>query len=58
MAVIFSSSMYRKKMIYHLYDDRGCDIIAVNIEDLRELYEKYNDWILDYDRERIDLLFT
>ncbi|WP_336822250.1 DUF3885 domain-containing protein [Sporosarcina sp. USHLN248] len=47
-----------KKMIYHLYDDRGCDIIAVNIEDLRELYEKYNDWILDYDRERIDLLFT
>lgn len=46
-----------KKMIYHLYDDRGCDIIASNKEDLHSLYEERNDWILDYDREQIDKLF-
>lgn len=46
-----------KKMIYHLYDDRGCDVTASNKEDLRFLYEACNDWILDYDRERIDQLF-
>ncbi|WP_108671797.1 DUF3885 domain-containing protein [Peribacillus acanthi] len=46
-----------KKMIYHLYDDRGCDVIASNKEDLRSLYEDLNDWILDYDREQIDQLF-
>lgn len=46
-----------KKIIYHLYDDRGCDILATDKEDIRFLYEEYNDWILDYDREEIDLLF-
>lgn len=46
-----------KKMIYHLYDDRGCDVIAANKEDLRLLYDNYNEWILDYDREQIDKLF-
>jgi hypothetical protein len=46
-----------RKMIYHLYDDRGCDVIASNKGDLRSLYEELNAWILDYDRERIDQLF-
>ena len=46
-----------KKMIYHLYDDRGCDVIAANKEDLRQLYVDCNDWILDYDRDQIDQLF-
>lgn len=46
-----------KKMIFHLYDDRGCDVIASNKEDLRALYEECNEWILDYDREQIDQLF-
>jgi hypothetical protein len=46
-----------KKMIYHFYDDRGCDVIASNKEDLRYLYEDCNDWILDYNRKEIDLLF-
>ena len=46
-----------KKVIYHLYDDRGSDVIASNKEDLRQLYYVYNDWILNYDRDQIDLLF-
>lgn len=46
-----------RKLIYHLYDDRGCDVIASNKEDLRPLYVACNDWILDYDREQIDVIF-
>lgn len=46
-----------KKIIFHLYDDRGCDILAADKEDIRNLYDEFNEWILDYDRKRIDLLF-
>ncbi|KMY51598.1 DUF3885 domain-containing protein [Peribacillus loiseleuriae] len=46
-----------KKIIFHLYDDRGCDVLAADKETIRFLYEECNDWILDYDREEIDLLF-
>lgn len=35
-----------KKMIYHLYDDRGCDVIASNKEDLYSLYQECNEWRL------------
>jgi hypothetical protein len=46
-----------KKIIFHLYDDRGCDILAADKEGIRNLYGEFNDWILDYDRKEIDLLF-
>ncbi|MTH54934.1 DUF3885 domain-containing protein [Bacillus mangrovi] len=46
-----------RKIIYHLYDDRGCDVIASRKEELRSLYEKRQNWILDDDREQIEKLF-
>ncbi len=46
-----------KNIIFNMYDDRGLDIIAKNKETLRNLYHDFNDWILEYDRMRIDLLF-
>ena len=46
-----------KRLIFHMYDDRGLDIIAADTEILRPIYEKHNDLILDYDRERIDKQF-
>lgn len=46
-----------RKMIYHLYDDRGCDVIASDKEDLYLLYETFNEWILNYDRDEIDKVF-
>ncbi|PIC62843.1 hypothetical protein CSV79_15000 [Sporosarcina sp. P13] len=46
-----------KNMIFHLYDDRGCDVVAADRESIRYLYERYNEWILDYDRETIDAKF-
>ncbi|WP_328053691.1 DUF3885 domain-containing protein [Neobacillus cucumis] len=32
-------------------------MLAADKEGIRNLYEEYNDLILDYDRKRIDLLF-
>jgi hypothetical protein len=46
-----------KKIIYHLYDDRGCDVIASDKEYIRFLYEDRNEWILNYDRNEIDSTF-
>lgn len=46
-----------KHIIFHLYDDRGADIIASSKDTLQNLYYEYNHWILDYDREQIDLTF-
>ncbi|WP_341280869.1 DUF3885 domain-containing protein [Paenibacillus sp. FSL H8-0537] len=45
------------KTIFHLYDDRGLDIIADKVETLRGIYEQYNDWILDHDRKKVDEWF-
>ncbi|HRR09642.1 MAG TPA: DUF3885 domain-containing protein [Rhodothermales bacterium] len=46
-----------KKFIFHMYDDRGLDIVSADKEILRPIYKKHNDWILDYDREQIDKQF-
>lgn len=46
-----------KKTIFHVYDDRGCDLLAADPEAIRNIYEKYNKWILDYDRKKIDQVF-
>ncbi|WP_050180110.1 DUF3885 domain-containing protein [Domibacillus robiginosus] len=46
-----------KRIVYHLYDDRGLDIAAASAHSLRPLYNKYNGWLLDYDREAMDRLF-
>ncbi|WP_076370665.1 DUF3885 domain-containing protein [Peribacillus simplex] len=43
-----------RKTIFHVYDDRGCDLLATSPETIRDVYDKYNDWILDYDRNEID----
>ncbi|WP_312648948.1 DUF3885 domain-containing protein [Aminipila sp.] len=44
-------------VLFHLYDDRGADLAAADKELLRPIYEKYNAWILDYDREQISKIF-
>lgn len=46
-----------KKLIFHMYDDRGLDIIAINEETIKPIYTKHSDWILDYDRTQIDNQF-
>ena len=46
-----------KKIIFNMYDDRGLDVITTDKETIRPIYGKYNHWILDYDRKKIDKLF-
>jgi hypothetical protein len=46
-----------RNIILNMYDDRGLDIIANKKETLESIYKEYNEWILDYDREKIDSIF-
>lgn len=44
--------------LYHVYDDRGADLAAERKETLYPIYQNFNQWILDYNREEIDNLFA
>lgn len=46
-----------KNTIFHVYDDRGCDLLANSPDSIQDIYEEYNEWILDYDRDQIDSIF-
>lgn len=46
-----------RKTIFHVYDDRGCDLLATSPDTIKDIYNKHNDWILDYDRPEIDKVF-
>ncbi|MFB7138489.1 DUF3885 domain-containing protein [Gottfriedia sp. NPDC056225] len=43
-----------KDIIFFIYDDRGCEVIARDVDRLRLLYKKYFDWVEDIDRKRIE----
>lgn len=44
-------------ILIHPYDDRGMDVIGPNTPLLGKLYRDFNDWLLDYDRERMKASF-
>ncbi|MFD2786797.1 DUF3885 domain-containing protein [Hymenobacter rubripertinctus] len=44
-------------LIFYMYDDRGLVISSTSPETVWPFYQNYNDWILDYDRRKIDELF-
>ena len=46
-----------KNIIFFIYDDRGCEVIASNQETIRPLYEKYGDWIDEYYKDEINERF-
>ncbi|MBL1226182.1 DUF3885 domain-containing protein [Enterococcus sp. BWR-S5] len=46
-----------KKLLFHIYDDRGCDIWSPDKETAAFYYQKYQKYILDYDRKEIDSWF-
>ncbi|BBH22052.1 hypothetical protein Back11_33970 [Paenibacillus baekrokdamisoli] len=43
--------------IFYFYDSRGLDIVSNSKEALQETFLKYNHWILDYDREKMNSVF-
>jgi hypothetical protein len=46
-----------RDIIFYMYDDRGCIVFSDSTPKIRYLYERYNDWIVDYWRSHIDQLF-
>ena len=42
-----------KKVFFHIYDNRGCDVVIKDKEFMKEIYEKYSDWILECNRDEI-----
>ncbi|MFO1443929.1 DUF3885 domain-containing protein [Bacillus sp. Bva_UNVM-123] len=46
-----------KGVLFHMYDDRGCDVFSLDEDTLLPLYHKFRKWILDYDRVEIDRAF-
>jgi len=42
-----------KKLIFHIYDDRGLDILATDKKKLNKIYDQFDKWILECDREKI-----
>lgn len=42
-----------EKIIFHIYDDRGLDVLMTDKNKLKILYDKHPSWILEHDREAI-----
>lgn len=60
ISALVSSVYFANKeevFLFHIYDDRGADLVAEDKKTLYPIYQKWNQWILDYDRKRIDSLF-
>ena len=57
-----TSSVYfvctKDNVLFHLYDDRGADLVADKKEKIYNIYNRLNHLILDYNRERIDSIFN
>lgn len=47
----------RKEIILNIYDDRGCDIWSWDQQRLKQIYDRYQDWLLDYDRQVMDTFY-
>jgi hypothetical protein len=46
-----------KGILFHMYDDRGCDVFSSDKSTLLPLYHQHRKWILDFNRYEIDSLF-
>ena len=46
-----------KEVMVFPYDDRGMDIVGPNKQFLKDQYDKFGHYLLDYDREAMDAVF-
>ena len=44
---------FERGILLHVYDDRGMDLISLNANNLLPIYEKWDAWLLDFDRPRM-----
>ncbi|MDR2091113.1 MAG: DUF3885 domain-containing protein [Clostridiales bacterium] len=49
--IIFCDTKFKR--VLNIYDNRGCDVVIDDKKFLKEVYLKYSDWILQYNREEI-----
>lgn len=45
-------------VVVDAYDDRGMDVVALSPEPIQHLHQRFNTWLLDYDRERMSKVFS
>ncbi len=57
MADIYMFNLNKEVMVFP-YDDRGMDIVGPNKKLLKEQYDKFGSYLLDYDREAMDAVFS
>jgi hypothetical protein len=48
----------KNEIIFNMYDDRGLDIVGTSKETIEPFYRKYNKWLLEYDREKMNEIFN
>ena len=47
----------RGRIIMQMYDDRGLDVIATELDALRPMFERFGEWILENRRHKIEFRF-
>jgi len=47
-----------KGLVLNIYDDRGMDIVSENKESLIPIYHAQNQWLLGYDKEHMNSVFS
>ncbi|MBQ4829988.1 DUF3885 domain-containing protein [Alteromonas sp. MMG017] len=47
-----------KQIVMNLYDDRGMDVVSTSKAYLQDLYKSHSHIILDYDKEKIESMFS
>ncbi len=45
-------------IVLDVYDDRGMDVRALAAATLLPFFKKFDGWLLDYDRERMEAAFA
>lgn len=48
---------FEHECIFSIYDDRGCDVVFMTRDKLREFYPKLEPYFLDFDREEMEKSF-
>ncbi|WP_112312338.1 DUF3885 domain-containing protein [Pseudogemmobacter bohemicus] len=49
---------FDQSIVLNVYDDRGMDLVALDPGKLRPVCHAFNEWLLDYDREKMLKTFT
>ena len=48
---------FTQGLLLHVYDDRGMDVTSLEAAALLSIYEAFDPWLLDYDRDRMKSAF-